>query len=53
MSLQQFGQTQQSANADAGFDLLRQLAARHRIEHPARHGELKSLRQVHDIDFVE
>jgi hypothetical protein len=53
MSLQQVGQTQQSANADARFGLLRQLAARHWIEHPARHGDLKSLRQLHDVDFVK
>ena len=53
MSPQPFGQAQQSAERHARLGFLRQLTASGWIEHPARHGDLKPLRQLDEVDLVD
>ena len=53
MRLDNFGHAQQSLPGDARLGFLRQLAASHRIKHPARHRDLEARRQLHDVDLVE
>jgi hypothetical protein len=45
-------QTQQGIQSRARFGFLGQLAAPGRIEHPARHGDEQSVRQLDDFDFI-